>query len=290
VTRLTRELERTESAAAARRQREEQRDRIRAASTPRPDPGPAELETRDLLKQAQAAMAEAHEIEAEIARLQERVAAGYLRAAELTAQGRQAEQRWIADQRAAQQWDAQQAVLGEEETGPDQAAVETAHGALLEAQRRAAHHVLSAEWVRDREAADDAAQSKARAAARAKDLRAWSRSVQERLADVLARQGVSRFTVDDGQLCYRPAEGAEPQDFDSRLSTGQKIIAAIDLAAERFAGLVYLPYEWWAGLDGEHQAEVEQLAAARPDILIVTEQPTAGPLQMAAAGEKGATS
>ena len=288
VAEKTRALDRVESAAEARVKQEALQAHIREVATERPDVAGAEAETNGHAAAYQDARIQVGVIEREIAVLQERLAAVAARRDSALKEGKEAEQRWRTIEKEAAAWDEMQALLQQEITGPGPEDVDRAAIELTLARRIEEQHRLSLEVLKARAEADTARKKRARETDRGKQLRAWAKAVPARVADVLAQQGASGFTVLDGRLAYE-LNGGPAVDFDTRLSTGQQIAAAFELAGGHFQGLVYVAPEFYASLDDEHKAWVNQFAADRPDLFVITEEPTAGSLSVAYGHEGGAS-
>jgi hypothetical protein len=266
--------------ATARTEKEEMQARIRASSTIRPNTDGAEAEARGYLAARDAARKEAAEIEVQLAQLQERLAAARQREAYATEQGKEAEARWRVAVSAAEAWDSQQALLAEVVTGPGMAEINAADDRVATANGMVRVHRAAVDLQRFEALAEDATLQATRSAARAKELRAWNAAVPARVADVLAKSGGSGFTISEGFLAFR-VNGGEPQDFDGRLSPGQKVKAVFPLVAQHLRGWVMLSGEVYrAWLDDAGRLAVEEWAAQHPECFVVTEEPTSGDLHV----------
>lgn len=109
------------------------------------------------------------------------------------------------------------------------------------------------------------------------ELRADVAKMHESVGAFLRDAGVQGLTVVDGELAA--LVDGKPVDFDTRLSTGQKIRAALKLAAPRLHGVVFLDAEYWLAIDDAGRKEVDA-AAVELGLIVVTERPDAGPLRM----------
>lgn len=267
-------LNKAETGRDRRRAVEAQQEAIRAASTPRPDVSGAEEVVRGFIADVQAAREEVVSLGLQIVELQEKQRAAQERADKARADGKAAEARWQDLQAQAAAWDAQQALLAQEVTGETDADVEAASRALDSARVQEEIHRLSSEMLAVRAAADEAARQRSREETRGKQLRAWSAAVPARVADVLAREGAGGFTIQGGRLAY--TLGGEVRDFDSRLSPGQQVAAALSLAASRWKGFVHLDGDFYSRLDTAGKLAVDQFAAEHPEYFVSTEEPTGG--------------
>lgn len=116
------------------------------------------------------------------------------------------------------------------------------------------------------------------ATARAEQLRASAASIANRLGGILAGTDASGLTVSDGRLAEL-VDGV-PMDFERRRSEGQRIRAALRVAAKAYRGkVVPLDGRYWLALDEANRREFAA-AAAELGLYVITEQPTGGPLQV----------
>jgi hypothetical protein len=110
----------------------------------------------------------------------------------------------------------------------------------------------------------------------AKELRGEVSDLHLRVAQYLKARKVEGVTfTESGALAAITDDG--PRDFDTRLSTGQQIRAALRIAAPRLQGVVFLDAQYWAALDDDGHAEVAA-AAEELDLIVITEQPSEGGL------------
>ena len=126
-------------------------------------------------------------------------------------------------------------------------------------------------------------------AANAKDLQTKAKKEAERYRDIaanipqglgaiLAEGGALDLTVVDGRL-HRIVDG-ETYDFEKRSSTGERIAAALNVAASAYKGkVVPLSGELWGALDPEHQQLFVREAQER-GLYVVTEDPSGGELRV----------
>ena len=279
VERLAGDLRDTKTSAEKRAEKEALQERIRSAAVPRPDVDAAYAVVQGKLEAARAARTVVSEREVELARAQERLDAANAALEQVVREGREAEEvhRGVAAQ--AKEWDSQAAVLSEVVEGKTPADVANVDALLSDARRQADVARLSEEVNAARLEADAAGKQKTRAAQRGEQLRAWSKAIPERIADVLASEGVRGWTIVDGELAYRLG-GGDPLPFDTRLSQGQQVAAVFELAAARFNGFVHLAPEFWASLDAENRSIVERWAAEHLECFLVTEEPSPGELEV----------
>lgn len=275
VERLAAEADSLKRSAEERARQEADREAIRAAGAPRPDVNEAYAKVKRHLDKRNEARANAERLALEIERLQAEHAAATRLAADHLVEGKQAEDVWRGIEEQAKRWDAQQALLLAPVEGATPAEVEAAEHRLQAARRKRDAARLSVAIDEAQDAAARAKSSREKLAARGKQLRDWSISIRERVADLLAKSGAEGFGVADGALTY------QGQDFDDRLSAGQKVSAAIGLAARFWSGFVFVDPDYYARLDVEHRGELDAFCASRPDLIIVTEEPTAGELVVA---------
>jgi len=267
-------LRNAEAGRDRRRALEAQQATIRAASASRPDVAGAEAVVRGFVADFQAAQEDVAALGLQIVELQEKQRAARERAERARADGKAAEASWQKLQAEAASWDAQQALLAQEVAGETDVDVEEAQSLLADARNVEAVHSLSAEMLGVRGQADEAGRQRSREETRGKQLRAWSAAVPKRVADVLAREGAGGFTVLEGRLAYR-VDG-EAMDFDTRLSDGQRVFAALSLAASRWDGFVYLDGNFYSRLDVAAKLAVDDFAAGHPQYFVATEEPTGG--------------
>lgn len=274
VERLAAEHDERKRSAEERARQEADREAIRAAGAPRPDVDGALAQVQKHLEARNVARAEVHEIEAKMERLKAEALAASRRDDEFTRLGKEAEIEWRRLEGEAKLWDTQQALLSSPATGATAEEVEGARLRLEAARSTRDAARLSGEIATAKAAAAEAKALGEKLAARGKQLRDWSLSVRDRVADLLAKSGADGFTVVDGALSF------EGKDFDSRLSAGQKVAAAVSLAARFWSGFVHLEADFFGRLDVEHRAELDAFCASRLDLIVTTEEPTEGALSV----------
>lgn len=274
VERLAAEHDERKRSAEERARQEGDREAIRAAGAPRPDVDGALAEAMGHVQAFKDSQKRVEDLNVEIARLTAEREAATASGAESRRLGTEAETRWKAAQAAAAKWDEQQALLASPATGATAEEVEGAR-LRLEAARSARDAArLSGQIATAKEAAAAAKAAGEKLAARGKQLREWSLSIRDRVADLLAKSGAEGFTVVDGALSY------QGNDFDSRLSAGQKVDAAVSLAARFWSGFVFLDPDYFGRLDREHREALDRFCASRLDLIVATEEPTEGALSI----------
>lgn len=116
--------------------------------------------------------------------------------------------------------------------------------------------------------------------ARSETLGEVARTVGERIGDLLSELGLEGFTVTEaGRLAITDEQG-EVHDFATRRSEGERIAAALRLAATAYPSkVVALDARYWLALDEEHRAEFARLAIEH-DLFVLTEEPAEGELRV----------
>lgn len=257
---------------------EQQQAAIRAASTPRPDDAAALEAVHSKLMEAKAEAENGRQLREELARLQERIAASDVRLADLKTAGRVLEEKSRATAEEAKQWDAQQAILQATPAGASAEEVALAEAATKAAEDLAEAHRISARVLDLRRQAEQAASDGMLASAKAKELRDSNAAVRERISDILARQGAAGFSMIEGKLAFS-VDGRKPVEYNG-LSLGERTFAALNLqlSSPGFSGWVWLDEPFYSALDLDHKAQLRTWAETHADVLLATEQPTAGPL------------
>ena len=157
------------------------------------------------------------------------------------------------------------------------AGADTAQSEVRRARKSAA---LLAEEAR----ATDAKVLQAKAKKEAERYRGIAANIPLGLGRILAEGGASNLTVVDGRL-HRVIDG-ETYDFETRSSTGERIAAALTVAASAYKGkVVPLSGELWGALDPEHQRLFVSEARHR-ELYVVTEDPSGGALRVEHEAEK----
>lgn len=283
---LTSQYEVARIGARQRAELEDQQARVRAELGPKPDPDRVD---DDIVTRRDAAAAH----ERRVAELQEELRAlerqlgqerEQLKAVRQDLQ--HFEETKACEQERLRRWERQAAILEQAVTGPTQADVDRLEEALDAARDRTSRARHSADWARNREEAAAAAQRAKDAAQRAEVLRAIATSVQDRLGQLLADSGASGLTVIDGRL--HVVEGNELWDFEKRRSDGQRIRAALQVAAKAYRGrVVPLDGRFWTALDAGARLEFAAIAADMR-LLVVTEEASSGPLHYKHLGKAAA--
>ena len=180
---------------------------------------------------------------------------------------------------AARQWDESQAILARTPEGPTRAELAGIRDANIGyAEMLLSDADLSAQY-RDAIAEHDSAEERSRRAANESErLRGIAAGLTARLGTILAEAGARGLTVVGGRLAA--LVHGKALDFERRLSDGQRVRAALDVAAERFGGqVVPLSGTYWTSLDPESQQEFAALARER-GLYVLTEQPASGSLRV----------
>jgi len=127
----------------------------------------------------------------------------------------------------------------------------------------------------DVEAAREAART---ATARAERLRDSAGGIAGRVGQILAGTEASGLTVVDGRLAE--LVDGEAMDFERRRSDGQRIRAALRVAAKAYRGqVVPLDGRYWLALDDAARAEFAAIATEL-GLYVLTERPTEGDLRV----------
>jgi len=271
VQEATRQHERTLASAQQREALEQQQEGIRRTCGPRPDPTEAEERLRSIQLTVAASERRIAEMQAELMAAEANLKADKVRL-------ENAQEHRDQTDTDARYWDKQRAILAVAPAGATQAKVDADAEILANTQLDVERHRASRALydALDRQKTADAEASTARE--EAARLRETAASVHQRLAGLLERHG-SRLTVADGRLVLLDA-GGEARDFDLRLSDGQRVAAALEIAAGAYpAGVVALDGRYWLALDPENRTAFAAAAAER-GLYVVTEQPDAGELRV----------
>lgn len=181
--------------------------------------------------------------------------------------------------RRAASWDEAQAVLARTPEGPTRAelaGIRAANIGHAEAMLRKAE--MSAQYREAIAEHDSAEERRRRAANEAERLRGVAAGLTAQLGRILADAGARGLTVVGGRLAA--LVDGKALDFERRLSDGQRVRAALDVAAERFGGqVVPLSGSYWTSLDPEAQQAFAALARER-GLYVLTEQPANGALRV----------
>lgn len=277
-----RAAERIKIEAQARQTIEERQREAREAAAHEPDMQEARGNVLEAEALAAGARAAREAIEQRIAELRRDLARAETheeaRRNDLQAQ-RRAEK---AVEEAHRCWARQQEILHQPVTGPTPQDVEVAEAAarVAEAAAESARLAGEAEQWRAREREAIAAHNAA--AEQALKGRETAASISARLSEVLASAGVERATVEDGRLVVGG------QDFERRLSTGQRVRFALTTALQALTRRGYtsaappvlaLDPSLWMALDQQRQHEVAQLAR-EVGVCLITEEPAMGRLRI----------
>lgn len=269
--------QRAETACEGREALERQQAEIRASMGERPDPG-----------KARAARDARHEVwqetDAECRRLERELAAARERRTARWEEYGAADRRLDEVEAEARRWDEAQKILMREPEGPvrdELPALEQQHVREPELQLERARH--SAVYRTAEQEREHAEARRTQALSEAESLRAHARSLAHKIGEILARSGAEDLTVVAGRL-HALVDG-EQVDWERRLSEGQRVRRALDVAARVYQGVVPLSPGFWASLDPENRAHLADLAAER-GLCVLTEEPSEGPLHIDHMGEE----
>lgn len=212
--------------------------------------------------------------EALLATLREQVAAQEEQLRGLRQRHQERTEELGAYEEALRRWDAQQALLAAPVEGPTAEVVAAAEalynevaGELALAEKRAEVRQLALRH-------DEAAGARDSATGRAVHLRDLAKGVNKRLAGLLSSAGLEGIAVVDGRLVVDV--GGEQRDFAERLSDGERISAALRVAAVAYPGrVVPLDGRFWTALDPARQAAFAA-EAERRGLFVLTEAPGEG--------------
>lgn len=283
--RMMRQAEVMTHQANARATLERQQQAIRETLGPKPDVGPADSLVMELSNQIA-------DLDRQMAVLKEQLHHARL------ARARASDE--------ATEWERRAAVLNRTPEGPSVAEAQQyaqfAEAAAGKALR--AHKLDTAQGYMQK--AEDAKKRAAQRGERGRLLRGIAQGTALALGRLLERRGLPGMAIQDGRLVVvDQGGGAAPpyrfKDFETRLSFGEKVRKAIEVALigqgdGRGAigdGLMpVLPLEpgFWLALDAKRKAEVRDIAIEK-GVCLITEEPGDGPLRvepLAVAGERKA--
>lgn len=169
-------------------------------------------------------------------------------------------------------WDAQKAEIDKPLTGPTVQDVNAADETLKTAQDnlRRAQANARVKALQDEVGASLALGEVSRT--RAARLRELATGVSAALGEVLGHHGISGLDVEEGRL-FAVVDGKR-QLFGERLSFGQKVRIALDIALKAYKGRwIPLAPQFWSALQPKSQAELAAIALER-EVALVTEMPT----------------
>jgi hypothetical protein len=268
----SREYERLRAGCDAREDLEERQERIRATLGERPEPDSKleeiaehEAKVKELIRREEVLEAELAKVRSE----RDDAVDAYSLAQE--------KRRELQEARAL--WDERQAILNEEATGATRAEVaEFKVKHLDEAERMTERANLSETYWNRKEDAGGARQRAQQADERATQLRQLADEIPTRLGEILADAGAPGLTVAGGRLAAIRNDGSTV-DFDTRLSDGQRVRVAFDIALACKVGAFNLSPTFWQCLDPENKAHMAELAAERK-LFVFTEEPAKGELRV----------
>lgn len=274
------ELVRAEEAARRRADLEAQQAEIRATLGERPDVGEAAEVWHASVRAVDEQLGRLAELRQQLAREEGRLET-------LRAGLAQAKRDLDAARLAADQHDRRAELLARPVEGPTAAEVEAAR-LILEARNHAVTRARATEELATREAEAAAATLDGeRHRGRAEELRTAAVTVGDRLGELLAGSPADGLSVEDGRLCA--VVGGQSRDFATRLSDGERVAAALRVAARCYrGGIVPLSGDWWLRLDPQAQQEFAR-AAAELGLYVITERPVeAAGIEVAHLPEAGA--
>lgn len=189
-------------------------------------------------------------------------------------------------------YDSQSEILRRPVTGPSPEEAANAHAEAEKCRARTARARVFDQAMTYRERMKKAEELNRNAAETGKRLRSIAQGTADVLGRLLEKRGVPGLTIREGRLMmYVENEsplGSEPviaKDFDTRLSFGERVRAAIEVALAGIhvpaGALPVLPLEptFWLALDTAHKAEVNTIARER-GVCLVTEEPVEGALRV----------
>ncbi len=270
---------RAEAQCEARETLEKQQAEIRETLGERPDVEKVDAESLSIAGDKADIDAEVWRISDALAEAKERQSA---KLADVTAQIN----RSVDVKEAADRWDTQQETLNVTPEGPAREELVALNAELVVAPQRALNRATGSEAYRTAQAthatADAAREDET---GKALHLRVIADALPARLGEILARAGAKDLTVIGGRL-HAIVEG-QTLDWENRLSDGQRVRLALDLAARFYGGVMPLAGECWGSLDPENRAEFAALAEER-GLYVITEEPTLGELRVEHAGAEEA--
>jgi hypothetical protein len=274
----TRRHERAVAQCEARESLEARQEQIRATLGERPQTAAAvqEAERRRLEERAALERVQALERDLERARHElERASERSEMAASASAEMHEAEGAWLERQR----------VLEQPLDGPDRQEVARLKVELVDETARNLGIAERSAAYREAESSRlGAERSRDAAAITAQETRSLAATIPRQLGEILARAGAPGLTVIDGRLHALQEEGA-PLDFERRLSDGQRVRAALDVASHAYRGrVVPLGGPYWQALDPDNRRRFAGMARER-GLYVLTEEPTTGELRVEQEGD-----
>lgn len=273
LDRATREHERAVAQCEAREELERRQEEIRASLGIRPN---AAAQLR-LVPQRQAERAEAerrvNELKEELQRAQQEAVSAQHR---LDAATRELDR--VNEQ--AERWDERQSVLDEPLSGPTREEVERLKRDTVDvAAERLRRAEKTAEYSRADVARSSFTNDMTAFEKAALELRRIASGIPQALGMILRESGAQGLTVIDGRL-HALQENGSPLDFETRLSDGQRVRYALDVAAQAFGDrVVPLDGRYWQALDPENRRQFVELARER-GLYVLTEEPAEGELRV----------
>ena len=267
-----REHDRAVARCEAREELEARQAEIRESLGEEPDDGPAIEAQAQAEKTLEAAALQVEELEAKLA-----AARRAWEAAKVDLERAQERRDQVGMARA--RWREQAAILDREPEGETRDQVAKLATRVTIADRLQERARISLQH-REAEAAMTAAdQERDAAEKRAEALRKHARSVPDLLGEILAEKGAKGLSVIDGRL-HATIDDRGALDFADRLSEGQRIRVALDVAASVYHDQVLaLRGDLWNALDPENQQDFAARAVEHR-LRVITESPAEGEMRL----------
>lgn len=186
---------------------------------------------------------------------------------------------------ARERWEKQREILDRDIEGATQAEVEEALRRQEQLGREARVAELLVRWRDNHEQDQRLSVEAKRVGEQAAGIRSHGEGLTQAVAALLDSAGAEGWSIRNEELCYQDGDRIRPYD---ELSPGEKVKAAIEVASKQFEGLIYIdPHFYRADLDNAGRRLIDEIAAERRDLLIVTETATAGPLRVVYGAPEG---
>lgn len=267
----SREYERAVAQSEARQTLESRQASLRETMGERPDVSQATAARDEKTQEYNDLLRQRHEAEKTVARLQGEVS--FAASAQQLTIDREKE---LIE--AAKHWDEAQELLAKQPEGPTPAEAAQLKVTLVEAAEKTLDWATKSQGHREADAermsARDACENNQRAA---EALRNRAKRIPGQLGQILTEAGAEGITVVDGRL--QALEKGKPVDWERRLSDGQRIQRALDIAVKVYDGVVPLSDAFWMALDPVNRKHLAKEAAAR-GLYILTEEPASGGLRV----------
>lgn len=268
----SREYERAVARCESREALERRQAEIRSSIGERPDPSRVERQVARAEQVREDLDARITELERELAKVREERASQVSRVAGLR-------ESLAATESAARTWDEQQTILAQLGTGPTREELEGLRAELVDSAEETLRLAELSERYRSAESERNEAERQQHQAEReGVRLRGIAAAIPDRLGEILADAGAQGITVVGGRL-HAVIDG-KALDWERRLSEGQRVRAALDVAAQVYRGrVVPLSGIYWTSLDPANRAEFARLAAER-GLYVISEEPAEGELRV----------